>query len=266
MPSWNIHTAHVERLVSDCPAHDLGIEDVNAFLFGNYVPDIYVGFMVPDASMHIDYCMTHWANVGLIPIPDADKFWDMYIYKRRSKTPSGVSLALGAWAHLVADRFYNGTFLTFLETHDAPMGEELRIRKQGDFDVFGHTLGISSCVQVNSELLEAAKKFRGYSILPQDVEKSVEVAASIVRASGSGKSRVSAAKCRVVDRSVRSVQRASCAMARSVASARRRRQKGICRRHQSATGPSPSSSGFVSEPWTSGGAFRLVLHSNALSA
>ena len=143
MPSWNIHTAHVERLVSDCPAHDLGIEDVNAFLFGNYVPDIYVGFMVPDASMHIDYCMTHWANVGLIPIPDADKFWDMYIYKRRSKTPSGVSLALGAWAHLVADRFYNGTFLTFLETHDAPMGEELRIRKQGDFDVFGHTRQIS---------------------------------------------------------------------------------------------------------------------------
>ena len=183
MPSWNIHTAHVERLAADRSAHDLGIEDVNTFLFGNYVPDIYVGFMVPDASMHIDYCMTHWANVGLIPIPDADKFWDMYIYKRRSKTPSGVSLALGAWAHLVADRFYNGTFLTFLETHDAPEGEELRICKQGDFDVFGHTLGISSCVQVNSELLEAAKKFRGYSILPQDVEKSVEVAASIVRAS-----------------------------------------------------------------------------------
>ena len=183
MPSWNIHTAHVERLVADRPAHDLGIEDVNTFLFGNYVPDIYVGFMVPDASMRIDYCMTHWANVGLTPMPDADKFWDMYIYKRRPKTPSGISLALGAWAHLVADRFYNGEVLTFLETHDAPRGEELRICKQGDFDVFGHTLGISSCVQVTPELLEAAKNFRGYSILAVDVEKSVDVANRIVRTS-----------------------------------------------------------------------------------
>ena len=183
MPSWNIHTAHVERLVADRSAHDLGIEDVNTFLFGNYVPDIYVGFMVPDASMHIDYCLTHLANVGLTPMPNADKFWDMYIYKRRPTTSSGISFALGAWAHLVADRFYNGKFLTFLETHDAPEGEELRICKQGDFDVFGHTLGISSCVQITPELLEAAKKFRGYSILPQDVEKSVDVASSIVRAS-----------------------------------------------------------------------------------
>lgn len=186
MPSWNIHTAHVERLVSDCSAHDLGIEDVNTFLFGNYVPDVYVGFMVPDASMHIDYCMTHLANVGLTPMPDADKFWDMYIYKRRPKTPSGVSLALGAWAHLVADRFYNGMFLTFLETHDAPKGEELRICKQGDFDVFGNTLGISSCVQITPELLDAAKKFRGYSVLAVDVEKSVDVANRIVHASAVG--------------------------------------------------------------------------------
>ena len=185
MPSWNIHTAHVERLVADRSAHDLGIEDVNTFLFGNYVPDIYVGFMVPDASMHIDYCLTHLANVGLTPMPNADKFWNMYIYKRRPTTSSGISFALGAWAHLVADRFYNGKFLTFLETHDAPEGEELRICKQGDFDVFGHTLGISSCVQITPELLEAAKKFRGYSILPQDVEKSVDVASSIVRASES---------------------------------------------------------------------------------
>ena len=183
MPSWNIHTAHVERLVADRPAHDLGIDDVNAFLFGNYVPDIYVGFMVPDASMHIDYCMTHWAKVNLTPIPDADRFWDMYIYKRRPTSPAGISLALGAWAHLLADRFYNGLFLMFLETHDAPQGEELCIRKQGDFDLFGHTLGISSLVQVTPELLEAAQKFRGYSVLAEDVEKSVEVANRIVRTS-----------------------------------------------------------------------------------
>ena len=183
MPSWNIHTAHVERLLENRRAYDLGIEDVNAFLFGNYVPDVYVGFMVRDASMHVDYCLTHCAKVGLIPMPDADRFWDMYIYKRRPTAPAGLALTLGAWAHLVSDRFYNGLFRVFLETHDAPEGEELRIRKQEDFDLFGHTLGISSLVQVTPELLEAARRFRGYSVLPEDVEKTVEVANNIVRRS-----------------------------------------------------------------------------------
>ena len=32
MPSWNIHTAHVERLLSQRTPDDLGIEDVNAVI------------------------------------------------------------------------------------------------------------------------------------------------------------------------------------------------------------------------------------------
>ena len=39
MPSWNIHTAHVERLLREEGAAALGVVDVNAFLFGNFVPD-----------------------------------------------------------------------------------------------------------------------------------------------------------------------------------------------------------------------------------
>jgi len=183
MPSWNIHTAHVERLLADCRAQELGIADVNAFLFGNYVPDIYVGFMVPDVSVRIDYCMTHWAAVNTIPIPDADRFWDTYIYKRRPSSPTGVSLAVGAWAHLVADRFCNGRFRRCGKTHETREGEELRKQKQADFDLFGHALGISSAVEVTPELLAAAMRFRGYSILEEDVTRSVRVADDIVRAS-----------------------------------------------------------------------------------
>lgn len=181
MPSWNIHTAHVERLLARCPGDKLGIADANAFLFGNYVPDIYVGFMVPDVSYHIDYCMTHAAAVNRIPLPDGDYFWDRYIAKRMPKTPAGASLALGAWAHLVTDRCYNSRFRVFCHTHDTPMGELLRVQKQADFDLFGRALSISREVEVTPALLEAAYSFVPYRIGHQDVMRAAEVANDIVR-------------------------------------------------------------------------------------
>lgn len=181
MPSWNIHTAHVERLLEGRVPEELGVADVNAFLFGNYVPDIYVGFMVPDASFHIDYCLTHMAEVNIIPVPDAERFWDDFIYHRRPKTDVGLSLVLGAWAHLVADQTYNRCFREFCETHEVPDGEARRKGKQGDFALFGHSLSISWCVESTPELVEAARRFLPYSILREDVEKSIVAANSIVR-------------------------------------------------------------------------------------
>ncbi len=184
MPSWNIHTAHVERLLEAHEGRALGIEDANAFLFGNYVPDVYVGFMVPDASFRIDYCITHAAPANLIPIPEADRFWDLYIARRSPSSPVGKSLVLGAWAHLVTDRVYNGNFRAYWQTHDLPTGDELREGKQGDFDLFGRTLGISMLVEATPELLEAAYTFRPYRILADDVRRTVAVAQTIVRDGG----------------------------------------------------------------------------------
>lgn len=181
MPSWNIHTAHVERLLADHRACDVGIEDANAFLFGNYVPDVYVGFMVPDVSMHVDYCVTHFARLSMIPVSDADSYWDLYIACRAPETPAGTSLILGAWAHLVADRFYNGSFRTFWHEHDVPGGDQQRIAKQADYDLFGHTLGISSLVEATPALLQAAHDFRPYRILPEDVQRSIAAANRITR-------------------------------------------------------------------------------------
>ena len=186
MPSWNIHTAHVERLLAENQAHDLGIADTNAFLFGNYVPDVYLGFMVHDTTYRLDYCLTHNAQPNVIPIPDADRFWDECIWHRtrKPKSPEVLALTLGAWAHLAADRIYNASFREFCETHDTPKGDELRLRKQADFALFGNALAISSFVEVTPSLLDAANRFRPYSILPDDVRRAVDVASAITRSSG----------------------------------------------------------------------------------
>ena len=64
-----------------------------------------------------------------------------------------------------------------------PEGDLLRKRKQRDFDLFGRSLGISTYVQVTPELIEAARRFRSYSVLADDVVRSVDVANAIVRAS-----------------------------------------------------------------------------------
>ena len=180
MPSWNIHTAHVEHLLEGGRAQGLGVADANAFLFGNYVPDVYVGFMVPDATMRIDYRITHMAAGSLIPVPDADRFWDGYIAHARPMSGSAFSLTLGAWAHILTDRFYNGNFREFWRAHDVPQGDELRVCKQADFDLFGRTFGIASHVRPTPELLEAAREFGPYSILPEDVDRSICVADAIV--------------------------------------------------------------------------------------
>ena len=182
MPSWNIHTAHVEHLLAETPAEALGISDANAFLFGNYVPDLYLGFMVHDTTYRLDYCLTHLARPNLIPVPDADHFWDDCVWRifRRPQSESGWSLALGVWAHLVADRMYNMRFRKFCQTRVVPEGDELRLSKQADYDLFGHSLGISSHVRETPELLEAAQKFRQYSILPDDVRRALVVADGIV--------------------------------------------------------------------------------------
>ena len=180
MPSWNIHIAQVERFLDGCRTQDFGIADDNAFLFGNFVPDIYVGFMVPDVTMRIDYRVTHMAKGCLIPVPDADRFWDGYIAGSRPMDDVRLSLTLGAWAHILADRFYNGRFRTFWQTHDMPEGEQLRVQKQTDFHLFGRSLALSRHVDITPELLEAAHAYGQYSVLADDVARSVAVASDIV--------------------------------------------------------------------------------------
>ena len=176
MPSWNIHTAHVERLLREEGAARLGVRDENAFLLGNFAPDIYVGYMVPNTTFRIDYKLTHHSIREHIPLPRYDEFWRYYI-AGRDDVPDVV---LGAWAHLVADHVYNAHTRAYLATIGLEPGERARVGKQGDFALFGRTLDISLVPHVDEVLLDQCAEFPPYSILERDARAAVEVAASIV--------------------------------------------------------------------------------------
>ena len=79
MPSWNIHIAQTERLLARGGAVADCVRDRNAFLLGNVVPDIYVGYMVPGVADPIPYRVTHFAKPEPIPKPREHEFWDAFV-------------------------------------------------------------------------------------------------------------------------------------------------------------------------------------------
>ena len=179
MPSWNIHTAHVERLLDTYGAEALGINDTNAFLFGNYLPDVYVGYMVPEVTHKIRYRTTHFADPEFIPTPHFNYFAGIYVDGREAS-----DLTLGVWAHLVADHLYNRETRRFIDAIGVKSGNETRVRKQGDFDLYGRTLHITFAPEVTDGLLAQAESFPQYAVLDQDTRSAVAVAQKIVRANG----------------------------------------------------------------------------------
>ena len=175
MPSWNIHTAHVERILNDENPEAFGVSDANAFLFGNLAPDIYVGYMVPDITRKIEYRDTHYADPGFIPAPDAALF-----YRRFVRGGHADDVTLGAWTHLLCDHYYNLRTIEFIDRIGVKPGEQTRIRKQGDFDQFGRTLSISRVPEVTVSLVEQCASFPQYPIDEPDVRGAVAAAARIV--------------------------------------------------------------------------------------
>jgi hypothetical protein len=179
MPSWNIHTAQVEKLLADNDPAELGIRDVNAYLFGNFVPDIFVGYMVRDIDHVLNYLDTHFARTDMIPVPKHEEFWNLYIEPNIER--GGVDdLTLGVWSHLVADAVYNRRVREFNTEHGISAGEETRIRKQSDFDRFGAELGIHTKLEVTPELIAEARDFGQYEINERAVRASVEAANKII--------------------------------------------------------------------------------------
>ena len=177
MPSWNIHTAHVERLLREGGgAEALGVRSANEFLFGNFVPDIYVGYMVHRPTRTIDYKVTHFASGDKIPLPDHDKFWRDYIEGRGRVS----DVVIGAWCHLVCDHVYNSQTRRYIASIGVVASDETRIRKQHDFDLFGRTLDISMRPETTSDLVRASAGYPQYAIEERDVRAAVAVAGRIV--------------------------------------------------------------------------------------
>lgn len=180
MPSWNIHTAHVEKLFEDYTPAELGIRDENCFLFGNFLPDVYVGYMVPRVRKIIDYSITHFADPLYMPEPAYDEFWQRYADPSRDAKGRISDVTLGAWAHLVADHGYNHNVNRLILDQQLEYGDALRVRKQGDFEHFGRTLSISRTPKLTPELLAQCAAFPQYAVAERDVRLAVEVAQGIV--------------------------------------------------------------------------------------
>ncbi len=182
MPSWNVHTAHVERLLTREGASALGVRDANAFLLGNLLPDLYVGYMVQPITRKIPYAETHLTKAEFIPLPDHEAFWRRYVERAASPdAPAAeLDLVLGAWCHLATDAVYNAHTRAFLAERALKAGERIRILKQGDFDVFGRTLDITSRLEATDDLLAAAAAFPQYPVNAADVRAAVRSLARVV--------------------------------------------------------------------------------------
>ena len=95
-----------------------------------------------------------------------------------------LDLALGAWAHLLADHIWNKRVNEYLDQIGGKPGEEFRIKKQADFDGFGRTLEISSVPLETPALLSAAEAFPQYPVAAPQVHDAIVVAHEIVRTNG----------------------------------------------------------------------------------
>lgn len=179
MPSWNIHTAHAERLLNEEGPDALGIRDQDSFLLGNLAPDIYVGHMVPEASRRIDYRCTHFADANFVPEPP---YWEFFEQYAQPATADGrvSDVVLGAWVHLVADNTYNRHSNAYLYAHDIQPCDETRQRKQSDFALFGRTLDISRAPRPTDEVIAQAAAFPQYVIDEVDVRETCTVMEGIV--------------------------------------------------------------------------------------
>ncbi|OFK23431.1 hypothetical protein [Olsenella sp. HMSC062G07] len=185
MPSWNVHTAHVERLLGDHDPGELGIRDTNAFLFGNYVPDVYVGYMVSPLSHRLPYRETHFVDPGHVPEPRFWEFWERYGLPSADEGGRVSDVVLGAWCHLVADNGYNHEVNLLIARRGVVPGDMTRRRKQHDFDLFGHTLGISMQCAMSERLVSEARGFPQYAIERDDLRRAVASARRIVRSNHS---------------------------------------------------------------------------------
>lgn len=96
MPSWNIHIAGTERLLARDGCVSKTVCDRNAFLFGNVVPDIFVGYMVPGVEEPIAYRITHFADPEPIPKPREREFWNGYVAPLLGRAGGGAGSGCGS--------------------------------------------------------------------------------------------------------------------------------------------------------------------------
>lgn len=287
MPSWNIHIAHAERLLKSGGSVARAVRDGNAFLFGNLIPDIYVGYMVPGVVRPVPYRVTHFAKPEHIPKPRAGEFFDAYVLplarecglldalgddcatgggvgapgfasgasgfvgadsdrapvgptgfaaagdpalERSWRAPASLAaevahvspahtptfewdfdvvetaacqrdafatsrralsrdelrrslfdMVLGTWVHLLADCTWNQAVSDLLDARGEQPSRDFRIKKQGDFDLFGKSLELDLMPRLTPQLIEVAAAFPQYEIDAASVSATCAIAHETVR-------------------------------------------------------------------------------------
>lgn len=184
MPSWNIHAAQVERLIDGHSLAELGILDANTFLFGNLLPDVYVGYLVDEVGYTLNYCDIHLTVPHAIPIPGEREFWERYVAPA-IEAGGADDLVLGTWAHLLTDNRYNEAVRRFNDAHGIPAGNLTRVRKQHDFDLFGHELAPRLRPEVTPGLLASCARFPQYAVDEADARAAVASARHLLDNPGS---------------------------------------------------------------------------------
>ncbi len=138
MPSWGIHLA-----VANDAVKTLKLEDENAFLFGNVLPDLLCGYVVEDISKVLLYDETHFCDVAGLgnkspALPNYSELLKKYGKKDNS-------IFIGYYLHLLTDYHWN-TYaikkLDGLNPRDYDKGEYLTLNrmKQLDFNTFDKSL------------------------------------------------------------------------------------------------------------------------------
>ena len=201
MPSWNVHIAHADRLLEKGAGYlGVDIHYPDAFLLGNVAPDVHIGFMVPDYSHKVRYGRSHQSYPGSLPIPSYKRYQRNFMdglnpaeyllqtvfiqpnvsycsAEQRSLVDQRQlrEFIVGIWCHLVCDHVYNTHTRAFLRAHHIPTGEDARIRKQADFDVYGRSLDMNRLPEASDELFAVAAAHPQYGFTHSDVEQTLQV-------------------------------------------------------------------------------------------
>lgn len=166
---WNEYVAPLAEQMDDadrtcavvCPG-DIRreVDRVNRIHFAHRYRD--------QGSATVDACACAGFPAGSVPRPERTLF----------------DLALGAWAHLMADNLWNTRVNEFLDARGGKPSEQFRVKKQNDFDGFGKTLEIYALPRETDALVAAAAEFPQYAIGRGQVHDALVVAHEIVRTNG----------------------------------------------------------------------------------
>lgn len=187
MPCWGIHL-HIANELNK----KLNLE-INQFLIGNVLPDIYSGWIIKGASKIEKYEVSHSGrrttlNKKIYTLPNIEKFEEenKSLFKEND-------LLLGYFSHILTDYFFNKyTFLNYYvkDEKSKTIGcylkngefisadvEEVKAYKHLDFSIFSNKklqYFPEMKLQITENLIKKSKQIKTMEIFGNDLEITVE--------------------------------------------------------------------------------------------